>query len=767
MRDVLFKAYYFAFVLIALLQPGCFLNSKISSMSESSSKDLSQPSLSPLPEPSNARIENRYAKQVQVVWDAAVSPVTSYKISLSSSRTPKENCSDDITYSGSDIGSDFLNLTPATTYFYRICSSDGQSVSLGITGTFKTLKFAARAAAYPGYANWNDYLSKDGAKSYNGTGAACATPTGFNTCVNGGLIQKMVIPEVINCNRIKIQDSLSVFRWSCDTNATETIIYSTDVASFKGLSDLIANNQFRKNVVIVSVDGEKTYSSAVEVWWNNTIEPIPDSPTGVTTTLSNAGQTAGKIFVVSANKIANAYSITENNISIVTLKGAALIKDATTTSLISTVFGSRFHWLEGSFNGSNQATNLISFVSDTSRLHNIELAYAAQRVLTFSSSYGSSLTDFDIHHGTTGIRGASGQHNYISVSNGRFSNITGTTIDTLEYSVVSNVLFASNVGTNLIAYSANSIFSNISMVNNSTSYGVRGFYASHSLHHNFLSINSGSTLLYIYTGSYSTFSQIMSGGSNAPELLISYTQGAHKFTNNLVLENATECSIINDGSESPGLTTDGLCNNAGPNSNMTQRFGAFDFTKMFYGKVTTNDITNPNDTLGTSLFSGILDWIRFDNLFRSWGLDGNVFPHATNQGYCASGSCRIWDYRLKSDAANIAFNSTDTVIAKNTSFAPGATCPAAVHGNKSTTHDLLDNLGVPQTHTFLTNAVEIKGDGIGNDDFLCESSEACLYTPNFGYYQGEGDYEANGTCNFQNGTIANVKLYAYPINGVQ
>ena len=85
-----------------------------------------------------------------------------------------------------------------------------------------------------------------------------------------------------------------------------------------------------------------------------------------------------------------------------------------------------------------------------------------------------------------------------------------------------------------------------------------------------------------------------------------------------------------------------------------------------------------------------------------------------------------------------------------------------MNGNKATTY----TNSVPVTYTFLANAMEIMGDGIGNDNGLCETGESCIYTPNFGAYQGEGDYMAQGTCSFQNGTVSNVKMYAYPTIGI-
>ncbi len=57
------------------------------------------------------------------------------------------------------------------------------------------------------------------------------------------------------------------------------------------------------------------------------------------------------------------------------------------------------------------------------------------------------------------------------------------------------------------------------------------------------------------------------------------------------------------------------------------------------------------------------------------------------------------------------------------------------------------------------------GDGIGNDDLLCESNETCIYTPNIGSYQGHGalvEAAVIGT----GGTVGNVTLLQYESNGL-
>ena len=175
-----------------------------------------------------------------------------------------------------------------------------------------------------------------------------------------------------------------------------------------------------------------------------------------------------------------------------------------------------------------------------------------------------------------------------------------------------------------------------------------------------------------------------------------------------------------------------------------------DLASCFVGKVYTNDELNPSDIDGEREVSSIESWSSFENPFRAWGVDGSDFPNPDNTGDCRFGTCRIWDWRLK---------STDTELLNfNGVFIDGGPCPPSAHGDQALTDRQLP------PHTFLVNAVEVVLDGIGNDNGLCESDEACKYSPNIGYYQGEGDYRSR-TCIFQDGIVSGVTLYAYPING--
>ena len=103
---------------------------------------------------------------------------------------------------------------------------------------------------------------------------------------------------------------------------------------------------------------------------------------------------------------------------------------------------------------------------------------------------------------------------------------------------------------------------------------------------------------------------------------------------------------------------------------------------------------------------------------------------------------RIWDWSLL---------AADTVIKDAISLPTG---------NDTLTHRWSDG----STSTLLRNAVEIQGDGTGNENMLCETGEDCLYTPNIGSYQGHGSLILAGSIG-TGGTIESVTLWKYDTNG--
>jgi len=163
---------------------------------------------------------------------------------------------------------------------------------------------------------------------------------------------------------------------------------------------------------------------------------------------------------------------------------------------------------------------------------------------------------------------------------------------------------------------------------------------------------------------------------------------------------------------------------------------------------------------GTSTF----DWTGFDNRYRGWGRDGSAFPNTDNQFRWTSGTGRIWDWSL---------NQSDTVLRNS------VTIP--INGDETITHtwtadsasncSSLDDAAVWDgsscSSTFLRNAMEIEGDGIGNDNSLCESGEDCIVLHNLGSYQGHGALALVSPAFVEStsGGLTGITLYEYTTNG--
>jgi hypothetical protein len=210
-----------------------------------------------------------------------------------------------------------------------------------------------------------------------------------------------------------------------------------------------------------------------------------------------------------------------------------------------------------------------------------------------------------------------------------------------------------------------------------------------------------------------------------------------------------------------GIATDGAavtnCRLIAPSTGMI--VAPISLATSFAGKVSADDPANASDVAGAAAFTSITDWTGFSNAYRAWGRDSaQAFPHPSQQGSCTAGTCRIWDASLS--ASDTVLRDRLPVPTGNDVFthvwsADGGTACAELPGAVWS--------GSTCTSTALHNARELIDDGIGNDNNLCESNEACLYTPNLGSYQGHGALVSAGA--FANGAVTDVTLYRHSVNG--
>jgi hypothetical protein len=219
---------------------------------------------------------------------------------------------------------------------------------------------------------------------------------------------------------------------------------------------------------------------------------------------------------------------------------------------------------------------------------------------------------------------------------------------------------------------------------------------------------------------------IANGGADAADI---YTGGLGVVKNGYFVQgNFTSCSSL---SLCPGSTAGG------------------DLTNAFVGAVTSDDISNPLDTSGliSSAISNLFGWFQFDSRMRGLGRSNSTSTIASvNQGFATGAPYRIWDFRTAHFASSNIYNTSHDGVTRAT--APSFDSISQCNGGSAVLSPLdIVNAG---GKSFLRNAIEIDGDGIGNENGLCEANEDCIYAPNIGADQGEGRI-SSGFCNVDDG----------------
>ncbi|MBI4817532.1 MAG: right-handed parallel beta-helix repeat-containing protein [Deltaproteobacteria bacterium] len=180
----------------------------------------------------------------------------------------------------------------------------------------------------------------------------------------------------------------------------------------------------------------------------------------------------------------------------------------------------------------------------------------------------------------------------------------------------------------------------------------------------------------------------------------------------------------------------------------------------FLGPLAVDDSANQSDSSGVAAYDRVEDWLEFENGERGWGLSSATWPEdraARRRCTASTGPCQIYDFSLRSTdsilRARVPVPDGDAVLTHSWLASSEGECRLIA----GATWD-----GVACSSTFLRGALERVGDGVGNENLLCESNEACLYTPNLGAYQGHG---AETPLTFRDGQIRGVTLMGFAENG--
>ncbi len=390
------------------------------------------------------------------------------------------------------------------------------------------------------------------------------------------------------------------------------------------------------------------------------------------------------------------------------------------------------------FHGEDIASDSIRLISSPgSRISQAQIYHGGSYGIYLSNSPNSTVVDaFLSNIDSDGL--------YLSSSaNATLVNVTVAAADNygINLSSSDNTRLVNSTAANNRSYSTYLSGSDFSVVTNAVAVNGNGYGIHFSSSHDLTAVNLASA-------HHNSYGVNTSGANN-------YFSGVLKVTDN----RARSCSA----NSSAGLADKSCAPQNGSDATLTS-FG-FTLQNAFVGKVDMDESINASDSNGTSSFTSISDWGSFENKFRGWGVDGSIFPENDHDEACENSgeTCRIWDWSLSSADNTIRGilplpdgNDTVTHTWDVTSPTSQADCDAIVLGSEY-------NGGVCQS-TFLRNASELMGDGIGDEDGLCESNEDCLFTPNIGHYQGHGDLQVIGNIS-SGGSLENIKLFEYTSNG--
>ena len=650
---------------------------------------------------------------------------------------------------------------------------------------------------------WNVYATNDGSDQ-----PCDPSATPFSACIHAGELRRASIAGASSCTGLTLTDSLGVFDWTCELVDTTPTFFAV-LEPTKGLRDLVTATGWRDERVMLG--GAITAATDPAPWWTNPIVALPDKSTpgsGVTELV-----TPGTIYVLSSSRATDGYDLADDGVGLVTLAGATLTLNAGGSPIAITATDHDNVWIEASVDATNGHDGIRVTNGRFIQIYGSQVTGGGGNYTDGSNFVIDGVTSSQLRHlvstnaGGSGLLvgdGAESDDNYIAdvaiaspgnsglylhyafhdlfdgitVANGNSDGLSlGPYCDGggAEYNTFVGVRSFNNVGNGIYENSnGESVIDAIAVGNGGPGItfsddcghthgsivvdmiaafnGGIGFNVGehHISFDNIVSIANAGTGVSMGNGP-STFSNVAVSNSGMTDIDSEFPE---LFAGNLLVTGSASC--INP-TVAPGVA-DGTCAPIG-GSTATVYYQGSMITDLV-GAI-SSDASNASATGGTSSYppgGAYFDWLRFDDRYRVWGLG---MP-----GQWTAGVGSILDFRLHGNGTLI-YNNTGSVVAPNPAFVDGGACPDVVDGDNA-----VDNMnggydGFPD-QTYLMGAVEIvsptnPGYGAGNHDGLCESGEHCLYTPNFGAYQGEG---ALGTCTFHDGTVSGVTMYGDLANGV-
>ncbi len=614
---------------------------------------------------------------------------------------------------------------------------------------------------YEGASNWTHYVkSADTSIECDGSEAE------VTDCIHAGDKKRVTTTET-SCTGLSMVDNYGVFDWSCSLDHG-VAVFDSRLKEGKGIKDVIdfTEPQYYDFKVTMTGGTPATQESYARAWWTNSLNVLTDFSSEVELSEQSIYLINGSYEFVSFRISTDHVAIVSNIGKVLTHKRDVAVCDPSNASPGAEscmIYANRMHfsWIEidnliGDFDSDTTAYGIIFYQGNFNKVLNTSMSHINRFGLFLNeSNYGtfSKLRIADVYGDGAAkaiyLLGACDNNLFKDVNISNSLNSVFIDADARK-TYMQGLIISGTRETPIYSTSSYNHFTAVTIMNSQTGFTLKG--NADNIIHNLASINSYNLNAFEISNNSSSHTLSQMAIDNTANLTISNSDNI-KFTGVLMLTSNTNCSV--SGGTDPGLVN-GTCANQGLSNSDREDS---DFSGDFLAKVTTNDTQNTSDTNGVFTYDDNVfnDFLNFDSFYRAIGKNNAAaFPDLVHANRCeVTRSCQIWDMALKSSGSKILNKSVNPSAGSNDAFTNGAACPAGLTGN-----DIIANSS--NAIKYLKNAVEIIGDESGNENGICEENETCMYTPNFGAYQGHGSL---GSCTFTDGTIGGITMKGYLSNG--
>ncbi len=557
----------------------------------------------------------------------------------------------------------------------------------------------------------------------------CTGPQNGPPCFHGGERLEIFTDISAACDELSVSDELNAFNWLCEQSNGKAVFKSTGLKLNRSMSDLLDFGRVMWKMNRLLVSGAENYSSPNEVWWSNPVF-LQNQPA----TLDHTGA----VYLVNQN-VVGTYQITESEVSFVVMPGKQITIDSSTPNDPALIVEANDNraingvWLEGRFIGQTDSlrsiminkTNsavlwdvfsdngTVSASMNNSFIHRLRATRAGAGLSL--GGQNNVVYDLTSNNNTWGleVKGEGNKFNKLTLIN----NFLGVYMRS-HFNFLQMLTLANNTTGISIAGKEGNSFNNLAIINSEVGIEITDRPLGASPDRNYfrnVAVTDSDTGIFLdeqLKNPIEIDGQLMMGNNNQADCFV-----AKESSNPGLLDDINGDDDVNSGDCLPGNESD---------------FGSVldvgSLAQSFMGKVLVEDPENNSDTNGGALRTEIVDWLNFSSRFRAWGIDGSEFPNLDNRSTCVlrRSLCRIWDFSLA---------EVDSPI-KNVNL-------VKLSGTEenSLRHRFVSQV-VPEVS--LLDAVEVFKDGIGDEDGVCESNEACIHISNIASDQGDMELETAG-----------------------